>query len=306
MTNAFPVDLVVLWVDGNDLEFVRVRNKWAERLGLPIPPEARFVQSDELRYVLRGAELFLPWVTRIVLVTNGQCPAWLNICHPRLKILTHNEFMPSSCLPTFNAYAIEAGLVRWHDLSEHFLLANDDTFVFCPIPRSYFFPQKDLAVNYVTTFANKDYSSSLYGRRLLAAQMLLSQTFKDAHFPLEPHHNIHAYVKSGCLEAWRLFRPLLTATCASRFRAETDISRYVFAGVSAALGKAVWRYTRKSRWFGSDSLVWELWQDYARGIKKYRPRLVCLNDSEQCTKADREKLARYLQSMFPEKCSFEV
>lgn len=306
MKNCFEVDFVVLWVDGNDPEFVSVRNAWAARLGRGVPAAARFVQSDELRYVLRGVERFLPWVTRVVLVTNGQRPAWLNSCHPRLKILTHREFMPADALPTFNSCAIEAGLVRWQGLAEHFLLANDDTFVFRSTPRSYFFPKESLAANYFTVFEKKDYTASSYGRQLLATQKLLEGRFKGASFLLEPHHNIDAYVKSGCLEAWRLFGSLLTATCVSRFRAETDISRYVFAGVSAVLGKAVWQRTRKSHWFGSDGMVWELWQDYARGIQKYRPRLVCLNDSDKSSIQDRERLNKYLQRTFPWKSSFEI
>lgn len=306
MTNDSPVDFVVLWVDGNDPEFVRIRNKWVERLGLPIPLAARFVQADELRYVLRSAERNLSWVTRVVLVTNGQLPQWLNTKHSRLKILRHQEFLPADCLPTFNSCAIEAGLVRWQGMAEHFLLANDDTFVLRPTLRSYFFPREGLSANYITVFKRKDYTASAYGQQLLAAQKLLAGRFKRADFLLEPHHNIDAYIKSGCLEAWRLFRPLLTATCASRFRAKTDISRYVFAGVSVSLGKAVWRRTHRSRWFGSDGMVWELWQNYAKEIQKYNPRLVCLNDSEQCTNADREKLTRYLQRIFPVKSSFEI
>lgn len=66
MTAEYPVDFVVLWVDGNDPAFVRERNRWADS---PVVP-ARFVQTDELRYVLRSVEEYMPWVTRVVLVTN--------------------------------------------------------------------------------------------------------------------------------------------------------------------------------------------------------------------------------------------
>lgn len=111
MTADFPVDLVVLWVDGNDSNFVRERNAWAARLGVPVET-ARFVQTDELRYVLRSVEKFLPWISRVVLVTNGQVPPWLNSHHPRLKILPHHAFMPPECLPTFNSCAISIGVSR--------------------------------------------------------------------------------------------------------------------------------------------------------------------------------------------------
>lgn len=144
MTAEYPVDFVVLWVDGNDPAFVRERNRWADS---PVVP-ARFVQTDELRYVLRSVEEYMPWVTRVVLVTNGQVPKWLNVNQPRLKILTHAEFMPASALPTFNSCAIEMSVTKWAGLSEHFLLANDDTFAFRPVSREYFFPRQNRVNNY--------------------------------------------------------------------------------------------------------------------------------------------------------------
>lgn len=306
MKNCFEVDFVVLWVDGSDPEFVSVRNAWAARLGRGVPAGARFVQSDELRYVLRGVDRFLPWVTRVVLVTNGQRPAWLNSCHPRLKILTHREFLPTDALPTFNSCAIAAGLMRWQGLAEHFLLANDDTFIFRPLPRSYFFPRETCAVNYFSCYPDKDYTCSEYGRQLLLLRRRLQNKFPNTDFPLEPHHNISGYVRSACLTARSLFEAEFSATECSHFRQTDNCNCYLFAGVSAVLGKAVWRPTRKSRWFGSDGMVWELWQDYAREIQKYRPRLVCLNDSDRSSMQDRERLNNYLQRTFPWKSSFEI
>ncbi|HAM42807.1 MAG TPA: glycosyltransferase, partial [Elusimicrobia bacterium] len=113
MTADFPVDLILPWVDGNDPTFVRERNRYAVT---PVPA-ARFVQAGELHYALRSVEKFMPWVTRVVLVTNGQFPPWLNLKYPHLKFLTHAEFMPASALPTFNSCAIEMGVTKWPDLA---------------------------------------------------------------------------------------------------------------------------------------------------------------------------------------------
>ncbi len=299
-----PVDLVILWVNGNDPAFVLKRNEWASRLGMHVSA-ACFVQTDELKYVLRSAEKFLPWITRIVLVTNGQkLPDWLETNHYRLKILTHKEFMLADCLPTFNSCAIETGCVLWRGLAEHFLMANDDTFIFRPLPYSYFF-KRGRAVNYFVEYPRKNYLLSSYGRQLLNIQKLLKGVFAAGDFPLEPYHNIMAYKKTACVAAWKKFFAVLADTRASRFRLESNANMFIFAGVAAALGKAVWQKSRRQRWLPSDGLVWELWQNYEDEIKKYRPKLVCLNDSDLCTDGDRRKLSAFLEKIFPSACSFE-
>lgn len=301
MTADFPVDLILPWVDGNDPAFVRERNRWSHG-GVPA---ARFVQTDELRYVLRSVEKFMPWVTRVVLVTNGQLPPWLNLKHPRLKILTHAEFMPASALPTFNSCAIVMGITKWPDLSEHFLLANDDTFVFRPVERKYFFPHPNRVNNYYAFYPRKDYTATAYGRQLLGIRERIKEIFPGVDFPLEPTHNIAPYLKSSFSLGWKLFAKELSDTIHSRFRAVGNMNFYLFACMAAVQGLACWKKRRLSRWFVSDGCVWELWQRYEREINKYRPRLVCLNDSENCSPQDRAKLTAYLQKVFPLASRFE-
>lgn len=51
-------------------------------------------------------ERHAPWVNNIYLITNGQRPKWLNVNHPKLKWVRHEEFIPKEYLPTFNASAL--------------------------------------------------------------------------------------------------------------------------------------------------------------------------------------------------------
>ncbi|KAB7503638.1 N-acetylglucosamine-1-phosphotransferase subunits alpha/beta [Armadillidium nasatum] len=97
------------------------------QLSLEEIDRSRYEDNEELRYSLRSIEKFAPWVRRIYLVTNGQIPNWLNLDHPRLSIVTHNEIFPDlSHLPTFSSPAIESHIHRISGLSEHFLYLNDD------------------------------------------------------------------------------------------------------------------------------------------------------------------------------------
>ena len=72
-------------------------------------------------------ERFAPWVRNIYVVTNGQIPYWLDLSHPRLKVITHEMiFSNRTHLPTFSSPAIETHLHRIPGLSKKFLYLNDD------------------------------------------------------------------------------------------------------------------------------------------------------------------------------------
>lgn len=92
-----------------------------------IPCLCDTADNEELRYSLRSVERYAPWVRTIYVVTNGQIPYWLNLSHPRLKLITHEMiFTNRSHLPTFSSPAIETHLHRIPGLSKKFLYLNDD------------------------------------------------------------------------------------------------------------------------------------------------------------------------------------
>ncbi|KNC48218.1 N-acetylglucosamine-1-phosphotransferase subunit beta [Thecamonas trahens ATCC 50062] len=88
---------------------------------------SRFRDNNELMYSLRSIEKFAPWIRRIFIVTNGQVPSWLNIDHPRIDVIPHEDIFPDpSHLPTFSSPAIEVHLHRIPGLSDKFIYFNDD------------------------------------------------------------------------------------------------------------------------------------------------------------------------------------
>eukprot|EP00095_Tigriopus_kingsejongensis_P002042 maker-scaffold556_size137522-snap-gene-0.27 protein:Tk02042 transcript:maker-scaffold556_size137522-snap-gene-0.27-mRNA-1 annotation:"hypothetical protein LOTGIDRAFT_238796" len=90
----------------------------------------RFADYDQLRYSLRSVEKYAPWVRHVYIVTNGQIPSWLNMDHPKVTVVTHQDIFPSkSSLPTFSSSAIETNLVNIPGLSERFLYLNDDVML---------------------------------------------------------------------------------------------------------------------------------------------------------------------------------
>ena len=126
------IDIVVLWVDGSDPEFIRKKQYVTNQnnsLSEYIDGDLRYRDYGTLNYWFRMIENHAPWVNKIFLITNGQKPSWLNLEHPKLKFLTHEEFMPYEYLPTFNSASIELNLHRIEDLSENYLYFNDDMYL---------------------------------------------------------------------------------------------------------------------------------------------------------------------------------
>ena len=92
------IDLVYLWVDGNDPVWLTKKNEFlpADRQVDPqVAGECRYVENDELRYSLRSVEKFAPWIRRVYIVTDDQTPAWLDTSNPRIRVVSHREIMPA-------------------------------------------------------------------------------------------------------------------------------------------------------------------------------------------------------------------
>jgi UDP-N-acetylglucosamine-lysosomal-enzyme len=139
-----PVDVVYTWVNGSDPKLMRDVKyyKRLEELGeeaaanMTIEEDAekgamnRFRDNQELRYSLRSIWKYAPWVRNVYLVTNGQVPHWLNIDHPRLTVVPHDQIFPNTeHLPCFSSPAIESHLHRIPGLSDMFLYFNDDVML---------------------------------------------------------------------------------------------------------------------------------------------------------------------------------
>jgi hypothetical protein len=135
-----PIDIVYLWVDGQDPAWRGKRRLAAQRLsadhrsaiGLHGNVEGRFRDNDELRYSLRALERFFPAHGHVYLVTDGQTPAWLRPSD-RLTLVDHRDLIPAAQLPTFDSGNIESYIHRIPTLSERFLYLNDDVFFGAPV-----------------------------------------------------------------------------------------------------------------------------------------------------------------------------
>lgn len=102
------IDLVYLWVNGNDPKWQAKRDACIGRpSGSQAHCKGRYADNGELKYSLRSAEKYAPWIRRIFIVTDNQIPEWLNTDNQKVQIVDHTEIMPAECLPCFNSAVIE-------------------------------------------------------------------------------------------------------------------------------------------------------------------------------------------------------
>ena len=231
--NSFctEVDLVYTWVNGSDPKLHSDYVKYAKQRATA--EAAAGVDGDEddfdndegpllremptLRYSIRAADTYAPWIRRIWIVTNGQVPSWLNVSNPRVRVVTHAEIFPNaSDLPTFNSNAIEANLHRIPGLAQCWFYQNDDFGFGRPVCLGDFLDVESgrqrlafdtfYAPDYRAMAKNTWHKSIGYSNLLLNSHYYADTTFVHGHF-YEGHNT-------------RLFRTDVLKTMAQRWAAQ--------------------------------------------------------------------------------------
>ncbi len=110
------IDFVLTWVDGNDPEWQKARAEYDTERALG-NKASHYRDYGTLKYWFRAVEKFAPWVDKIHFVTCGQKPEWLNEENPKLRLVSHSDYMPADYLPTFSANPIELNFHRIEGLS---------------------------------------------------------------------------------------------------------------------------------------------------------------------------------------------
>ena len=320
---SFPIDLVYLWVDGNDAAWREKKNLYSGNASVAALSEARFRSNDELKYSLRSVEKYAPWVNRIFIVTDNQCPEWLDATNPKVQIIDHSQIFPAEALPVFNSTAIEAVLHRIPGLGEHFIVGNDDTVFTAPVTPGDFFCEDGRPIVRLSArvFDRKKAMRKDVYRRMLVRMQDIVQGAHGVLVPHTPHHNFDAYCKSTYKQCLEGLGEMWNATVHNRFRRDSDIHRsvvaYFMVATNCGVLRRVGRYNRTGGFcssvkafltgrFASDSRTVPVSaKDYKAIMRKYNPLMLCVNDDERATDDDCRRMVAFLEELFPAKSTFE-
>ena len=311
-----PIDLVYLWVDGNDIEWQKKRHKYLDPSGNydeQSVSQCRFFNNDELKYSLRSVEKNIPWINRIFIVTDEQTPDWLNTNHPKIKIIDHKEIIPTEKLPLFNSTAIEMYIPFIPGLSEHFLYANDDMFVWSKVEKNFFFPEVGKTYCRFSKKIQPKKIFSQYRQLLLNAYQKISQKYDISIQPHYPHHCIDAYLKSAFLNCIEEFKTDFDNNLNHRFRDSSDLHRSAVDYYSIVNGLAIPRIIKSQNWFQKHIMRQPIeskcyhWHGHKTAkLKNLKCALLCINDTVLTSDYDRQKIHDFFEEYFSEKSRFEL
>lgn len=308
------INMVYLWVDGNDPAWQAKRNAL---IGMPdenspVNCKGRYANNDELKYSLRSVEQYAPWIKKIFIVTDNQIPEWLDTNNPKVKIIDHREIMPPESLPCFNSSLIEHFLYRIPGLEEHFLIANDDTFINKNVSPEDFFtpdgrpiirltrkPLRKLRWFWREKIRKKPLKN--YSSMIAHSSEMVEEKFGHYYSGM-PHHNIDAYLKSDYRRMVEdVFCDEFKTNNLNKIRSDNDVHRSVISYAILAMKHGILRYVTQEE---SMHVMIHKERHYAR-LDRKRPMLFCMNDSEYATDEDRMREKAYLEKRFPKKASFE-
>lgn len=254
----YPIDFIIAWVDGSDEKWRMEKQKYAKGdIAQSDDREIRFKDLGTLRYWFRAVEKYAPWVRKIHFVTWGHIPEWLNINHPKINIVKHEDYIPEQYLPTFSSHTIELNFHRIQDLAEHFVYFNDDMYLTAPVqPCDFFYkglPRDVAAINakwfvegntpaYVqirdTAIINKYFNKNMViGRNLFGWFNLKYGALNLRTLALLPWpkfitlHTMHlptSFLKSTFIEVWEKERQVLDNTCMHKIRSYLDVNQWLF------------------------------------------------------------------------------
>lgn len=312
--DIMDVDLVYLWVDGNDPVWQAKHNALIGKTeeSSPINCKGRYANNDELKYSLRSVEMYAPWIRKIFIVTDNQVPEWLDISNTKVKIIDHKDIMPAESLPCFNSALIEHFLYKIPGLAEHFLLANDDMYLNKAVTVDDFFTKEGFPIirlgrrpfrkfRWFWRVNVRKKPLKNYSFTIARASQLVDDKY-GVYYTGMPHHNIDSYLKSDMQRVVEdYFRDEFAANNKNRMRSNDDIQRILFSYTALALKRGKLRYvTRK------ESMHVEIQKErHYRRLEKFRPMFFCMNDSEYAKDEDRKTAKEYLERRFPDKSEFE-
>ena len=105
----YPIDIVLPWVDGSDPSWLEIKKEFSPQ-SKGDDDSIRYRDFENLKYIFRGIELYMPWVRTIHFITWGHIPDFLNTKHPKINIVRHEDFITKEYLPTFSSHTIELNL----------------------------------------------------------------------------------------------------------------------------------------------------------------------------------------------------
>ncbi len=341
------IDFVLPWVDATDATWQRKKRSYKDEIACYNENdhgELRYRDTQTLKYVLRSIEQNCPWYGKIVILTEGHKPSWIDSSHPKIEFVSHDEFyFYQEHLPTFNSTSIEMNLVNLENISEKFVYLNDDLIIWNSVGKERFFkdelpvdflihglvPRNKLyqllrdnstwvkSLNNMIELINEHFSPeqlymkgkkylfhSSYGKIGKFRNALLLYFWKKYFLFLHWHHP-QPFRKRTLKEVHSLYHMQMMECSKNRFRNENDLSQYLYRYYHLAKGD-FFPFFHDDGFYLNIKSYTSLKHGLAH-LEERNPNFVSIYDNYD---SDEEEilafLIQFLEKRFPNKASFEL
>lgn len=295
------IDIVIPYVDSSDLEWIEVFNKYSPKKIDPkdesIGKERFRGQGNFFRYVFRGIEKNMPWIRDVFLLvqSHSQVPNWIN--KEKVKIITHDQFIPMEFLPTFNSCTIEMFLWNIPGLSEKFIYINDDFYSIKYLTPEKFFTGDKVVFNKTSRPYLPNSKLTLYDFQCLNCHTRIYGK-PTQHFFWKLKHIFRPYLKSEMLNCYIKYKQDIHKSI-SQFREAKNFNCYLYSLDLDVKGRRLNSVLTTSD-TGSNATN----KGKAASLLNYDT--VCINDSFDANIYSDDDLNITFQEYFPSKSKYEL
>jgi hypothetical protein len=296
-----PIDFIIPFVNNQDKNW---QNDFLKNKSLAgLKGDERFRDFGLLKYVFRSIETNCPWYRYIFLVLSGpsQIPSWLNINNSKLKIIYHKDYIPKDFLPTFNSNVIEMFYSFIEELSDNYIIMNDDFFFIQKIPENYFFEndepkiQRKIQNNGLWRcgiHGDKCFVDTINNNSVFISKIFNSniKTFRHFHMPTPLSKKLQQFI-------WfKYYDELYNSLKDSKFRTSKNYTQWLFEDIQKMLPQ----YKEANLY--NKSHVYTM-GDVVFNFKNYN--MICFNDEKRYVEKSVKNFLNSINSCFPNKSSFE-
>ena len=308
---TFDVDVVYTWVNSDDKDWQKMFSQFKPLETNDSNGKTRFRNRNELKFSLRSIHEFAPWVNKIFIVSNCKPPEWLNLDHPKIQWVYHEEIFNKTDLPTFSSHAIEACLHRIKGLSNYFIYMNDDFSLARPTQKNDFFLSNGLCKIKLEPFGNvngdpnENEPDYLNGAR--NSQKLLIESFGKC--PTQLHTHSPQAIRVDLLnEMEQRYSKEFSQTASNRFRSIDDVAvtGFLFHHYAYCSGNGVYDPTR-TQLIQQNHAYKKIFSTLLKTRDKSNVISFCINDGGDSDKNNdwNESSIRFLEDYFPNSSPFE-
>ena len=291
------MDIVITYVDGNDPVWKQDYQKYTN---VPVM-EKRFRDWGTLKYLLRGIEVYMPFIRNVYLVVShpSQVPSWADT--ENLKVVLHSDIIPADYLPTFNCNPIEMHLHRIEGLDEEYLYFNDDLYPLAPCRPEEFFRDGKGVLKFSSHWIVSGMYKHICKNSDVAARKALGMP-RSCRF-IRPQHTCTAMLKSQCEELYAKLEPEILASL-TRTRTADNLNQYLFLDYQYYKGLMIDEKISNKHFSVALASPDKLYDYILNPLRN----LMCVNDvnlKENRYEALRDAMHRAFEKKFPSKSRFE-